>query len=123
MSGVTMRAQVFSCCQPRPNSPQSSRCAFSRPILVSVSRVHSLAFFRLGEPVRRGPMPSISAVRKLHHVRVVQPLVANALVHGQIERLGGRLHLGVGIGRGRGSLCLLRLLGSVQAHTGRQNQH
>ena len=61
VSGVTMRAHVLSCCQPIPNSPQSSRCAFSRPILVSVSRVHSLAFLAFGEPVRRGPMPSISA--------------------------------------------------------------
>ncbi len=56
-----MRAQVLICCQPMPNSPQSSRCALLRPIAVIVSRVQALALAMLGEPVSRGPMPSINA--------------------------------------------------------------
>ena len=56
--GRPMRTQVLICCQPIPNSPQSSRWAFSRPILVRVSRVQALALAMFGEPVRRGPMPS-----------------------------------------------------------------
>ena len=118
MSGVTMRAQVLSCCQPRPNSPQSSRCAFSRPIFVSVSRVHALAFSRFGEPVRRGPMPSIKRRGKLHHMRVVDALVANALVHVEVQRFGGRLHFRVGIGRhGRNGFGLVGGIKHIQPPT------
>ena len=58
VSGSVMRTHVLICCQPMPNSPQSSRCALAQPILVSWSRVHALAFAMLGEPVRRGPIPS-----------------------------------------------------------------
>ena len=35
VSGSVIRTQVFSCCQPMPNSPQSSRCALTQPILMS----------------------------------------------------------------------------------------
>src|SRR5271167_1099530 len=61
VSGDVMRTQVLSCCQPIPNSPQSSRCALLQPIAVSWSRVHSLARFKFGEPVSRGPIPSSKA--------------------------------------------------------------
>src|SRR6476659_1103083 len=45
--------------QPRPKGPHGSRCAFDSPHLARVSRVQSLARFKLGEPVRRGPMTSV----------------------------------------------------------------
>ena len=35
VSGAVMRTQVLSCCQPMPNSPQSSRCALLQPIAVN----------------------------------------------------------------------------------------
>src|SRR5947209_12227456 len=44
--------------QPRPHGPHASRCAFSRPQPASLSRVHSLARFRFGEAVSRGPITS-----------------------------------------------------------------
>ena len=59
VSGSVMRTQVLSCCQPIPNSPQSSRCALTQPILVSWSRVQALAFAMFGDPVSRGPIPSV----------------------------------------------------------------
>ena len=45
--------------QPRPNGPQASRWALASPHLFSVWQVHSLARFRLGEPVSRGPITSV----------------------------------------------------------------
>src|SRR5580765_5927422 len=59
MDGDTMRTLTNSLDHPRPKGPQDSSCAFDRPNDVNWSRVHSLACFALGEPVRRGPMPSI----------------------------------------------------------------
>src|SRR6185312_7599097 len=59
ISGDTMRTLTYSLAQPRPNGLQGSRWAFTSPKDVSWSRVHSFAFFMLGEPVRRSPMPSI----------------------------------------------------------------
>src|ERR1039458_2631596 len=44
--------------QPRPKG-QASRCALVKPHEASVSRVHSLARLRLGDPVSRGPMASV----------------------------------------------------------------
>ncbi len=35
VSGDVIRTQVLSCCQPMPNSPQSSRCALLQPIAAS----------------------------------------------------------------------------------------
>src|SRR5580693_963837 len=61
VSGDDMRTQVFSCRQPMPNSPQSSRWALLHPMAANWSRVHSLARFRLGDPVSRGPIPSANA--------------------------------------------------------------
>ena len=104
-----MRAHVFICCQPRPNSPQSSRCAFSRPIFVSVSRVHSLAFFAFGETGEARADAVHQRRGKFHDVRVVQAFVANALVHRHVERFGGGLNFSVGIdggGRRRAGLGL-----------------
>src|ERR1044072_172653 len=45
--------------QPRPNGPQGSRCAFCKPHLARVSRVHSFACFKFGEAVKRGPITSL----------------------------------------------------------------
>src|SRR2546422_795373 len=45
--------------QPRPKGPHASRCAFCKPHLVIVSRVHSQARFIFGEAVKRGPMTSL----------------------------------------------------------------
>ena len=45
--------------QPRPNGPHASRWALARPQAASLSRVHSLARFMLGEPVSRGPITSV----------------------------------------------------------------
>src|SRR5205085_9916411 len=60
-SGAVMRTVHSSYDQPRPNGPQLSRCALLRPNAVSLSRVHSLARFMFGEPVRRGPTKSINS--------------------------------------------------------------
>ena len=62
VSGATMRTHTLRCSQPRPNSPQLSARTCESPICVSSSRAQSIAFFRLGEPVSRGPTPSISSV-------------------------------------------------------------
>jgi hypothetical protein len=59
MSGESMRTSQSWYAQPRPKVPQASKCALTRPHLANWSRVHSLAFFMLGEPVRRGPMSSV----------------------------------------------------------------
>ena len=45
--------------QPLPNGPHASRWALASPHAVSVWHVHSLARFRLGEPVSRGPITSV----------------------------------------------------------------
>ena len=42
-----------------PNGPHASRWALAAPHAASLSRVHSLARFMLGEPVSRGPMTSV----------------------------------------------------------------
>src|SRR5215470_19434933 len=55
-----MRTELFSYHQPRPNGPHASRCALERPHWVILFFVHSLAAFAWGDPVRRGPIPSMS---------------------------------------------------------------
>ena len=67
-----MRTQVLICCQPIPNSPQSSKWAFSRPILVRVSRVQALALAMLGEPVRAGADAVVQGIGELHDVGVAE---------------------------------------------------
>src|SRR5260370_39447327 len=49
-SGEVMRRLTYSFDQPRPNGPHGSRCSLTSPNSVSLSRVHSLARFMLGEP-------------------------------------------------------------------------
>ncbi len=45
--------------QPLPKGPQASRWALASPHFVKVWQVHSLARFRLGDPVSRGPITSV----------------------------------------------------------------
>ena len=59
-SGETIRAQVLICCQPMPNSPQSSRCAFSRPM--AGQRI-ARPGIRLGHVGRAGE-PRADAIRQ-----------------------------------------------------------
>jgi len=47
---------------PRPKGPHASRCALVRPKHFNWSRVHSFALLRLGEPVSRGPITSVSVL-------------------------------------------------------------
>src|SRR5437660_1413099 len=58
-SGLTIRTLMYSFDQPRPKGPHGSRWELESPNSVSLSRVHSLARFMLGEPVKRWPTPSI----------------------------------------------------------------
>ena len=55
---ITCMENRFSV-QPRPNGPQGSRWASESPHAASLSRVHSLARFMFGEPVKRGPITSV----------------------------------------------------------------
>src|SRR5436309_13099832 len=55
---VTWALKRFSD-QPRPKGPHASRCAFCKPHLVIVSRVHSHARFIFAEAVKRGPITSL----------------------------------------------------------------
>ena len=82
--------------------------------MVSVSRVHSLAFLQ----VRRAGEARADAVHqrggKLHDMRVIEALVANALIHVQVQRLGGGLDFGIGVdGRGR---CGFGFIGGIQGN-------
>src|SRR5262245_42757116 len=63
-SGDSIRKLTYSWDQPRPNGPHGSRCGLERPKDVSWSRVHSFAFFMFGDPVRRGPIASISPLAR-----------------------------------------------------------
>ncbi len=56
-----MRTEQPSHVQPRPKGPQLSSRAPVIPQPSSRSRVHSLAAFIAGEPVRRGPIRSVSS--------------------------------------------------------------
>src|SRR5262245_48598846 len=60
--GSTRRTQTLRCRQPKPNSPQLSFRTFELPAAPSCPIVHVTALSRPGEPVSRGPMPSISSL-------------------------------------------------------------
>ena len=86
VSGEVMRTQVFSCCQPMPNSPQSSRCALAAAHggeLIAGPFVGALQIRRTGQ-ARADAVHEAGGV--LHDVRVRESFFANALVHREIER-------------------------------------
>ena len=59
--GAVIRTEQPSHVHPRPKGPQLSSLALARPQPERRSFVHSLASFICGEPVRRGPIRSISS--------------------------------------------------------------
>ena len=63
VSGVTMSTAVLSCRQPKPKSPQPSRCGLAQPMAVSWSRVHAFALAKFGEPVSRAQCHQITRSR------------------------------------------------------------
>ena len=57
--GSTTWAENRFSVQPLPKGPQASRWALDSPHLFRVWQVHSLARFRPGDPVSRGPITSV----------------------------------------------------------------